>query len=90
MRGGDAPGSHHRTYGNFLGAVGRRKRIAPLGVAGGKKQKCSGSLNQFENWVDRPPMTAWKRGTNSRLNTCSLIRSLEDSALCLRSFLASP
>ena len=36
MRGSDAPRSYHQTFGKFLGTVGGRMKIAPLGVAGGK------------------------------------------------------
>ena len=38
MRGSDAPGSYHQKFGNFLGTVGGRMKIAPLGVAGGKNK----------------------------------------------------
>ena len=38
MRGGDAPESRHRTFGDFLGQAGGRKKIAPLGVAGGENK----------------------------------------------------
>ena len=38
MRGGDAPGSYHRTFGNFLGVAGGQTKIAPWGVAGGKNK----------------------------------------------------
>ena len=36
MRGCEAPGSHHRTFGDFLGAAGGQKKIAH--VAGGKNE----------------------------------------------------
>ena len=38
MCGSDAPGSYHRTFGNFLGVAGGQTKIAPWGVAGGKNE----------------------------------------------------
>ena len=89
---GDVPGIYHRNFGYFQGAAGGQKKIAPLGVAGGKNKINSGSLNRVDRSEKRdkhvPPQ---QEGTNMcRLNTCRLIPLLEDSALCLHSFLASP
>ena len=63
------------------------------GCGGRERYKCSSSLNQLENWMDRR-----QRGKKRNEQVlpqhvpraaCRLIRSLEDSALCQRSFLAS-
>ena len=68
MRGCGAPGSYHRTIGDFLGGAGGRKKIAPWAWRVGK-------IQMF--WLFEPveesggQMVARKRGTNM----CRLTRA---------------
>ena len=61
MRGCDAPGSYHRSFGDFLGVAGRQKKIAHWAWQVGK-------IKMF--WLFEPveesggQMVVRKRGTN--------------------------